>query len=77
MDDLRLEWLGKKINLALGLNNNSVFEEFLFSGTNEEDLSRFLSTPNTSDNNKSVFFFTEKKNVEVEEEIEVVVGKFF
>ena len=45
MDDLRLDWLMRQINLALGVKSNQPFEEFLLQESNEDDLNRFLSNP--------------------------------
>lgn len=79
MDDLRLDWLRNQINLALGIKNNIVFEEFILreSENNEDDLVRFLSTPTDGKSAvpKTAVFYTQETKVAAEEEVDVFIGK--
>lgn len=79
MDDLRLEWLMKQVNLSLGINQNSAFEDFLLRDSNEEELTRFLSNTTAGDKAKrhitTAFFYKQNQFVEIEEEVELPNGK--
>lgn len=76
MDDFRLNWLMKQVNLALGLKHNQPFEDFLLHQNNEDDLNRFLSNsnPGSSGSATTAFFYKQETLVEVEEIVEVSAG---
>ncbi|XP_076108254.1 dynein axonemal heavy chain 10-like isoform X2 [Mytilus galloprovincialis] len=70
MDDPRFEWIAKQVNLALGISEKDVFDDFLEreDGLYERQLSKFLNdTPEENEN--SIIFY----KVIREEEEDVVV----
>lgn len=74
MDDPRFEWIAKQVNLALGISEKDVFDDFLEreDGLYERQLSKFLNdTPEENEN--SIIFY--KVIREEEEDVVVECGK--
>ena len=75
MDDPRIEWLRNRVYLALDIQENEVFEEFLSrdEGEAESIFAKFLNETPEIDTKAVIFFYKAVK--EEFEEIEVECGK--
>lgn len=73
MDDVRINWIQKKVTNAFSLKEEKIFSDFITfnDGINETNLLSFLNEPCCGEGKSVVFYVTQEEH---QEEIEIEIG---